>query len=118
MDWIEMFCFLIANSLMIFGINKATFFEYCHPDEDKQFCTDDGIDKDSMMVGYKFRKYSLDKFGQFWSKPLFTCPPCMASVWGTLFFAFTGLEIIHWPLYILMLSGLVTLVNYKIYGGS
>jgi hypothetical protein len=118
MEWLELFCLLIANSLVIFGINKATYCEYCHPDEDREFCTEEGIDKDSRMVLYKLRHWSLTVLGPFWSKPLFICPPCMASVWGTAFFIFTAYPMWMWPVYILMLSGLVTLINSSINGGT
>ena len=118
MDWLELFCLLIANALVIFGVNKATYFEYCHPEEDREFCTDEGVDKDSRMVLYKLRLWSLKYVGPFWSKPLFVCPPCMASVWGTMVYVFTGWSILFLPVYILMLSGLVTLINSIVYGGS
>lgn len=105
----------IFNAMVIFGVNKATFFEYCHPDDDAQFCDEYGVDKDSKMVGWWLRYYSLKWCGQFLSKPLFTCPPCMASVWGTLVYwlstPVTMNNLALWPLYILMLSGLVALIN-------
>ena len=105
----------LFNAMVIFGVNKATFFEYCHPDDDAQFCDGHGVDKDSKMVAWMLRYYSLKWLGQFLSKPLFTCPPCMASIWGTLVYwlatpmSLNSLAV--WPLYILMLSGLVALIN-------
>jgi hypothetical protein len=108
---------MLANALLIFGINKATYFEYCHPDDRKyDFCDANGIDKDSKMVLYWMRKISIETIGEYWSKPLFICPPCMASVWGTIVWFMAGGSLVLWPFYILSLSGLVTLINSYIYG--
>lgn len=106
----------LFNALIIFGINKATFYEQCHPEDmGGEFCTDDGVDVDSRMVGYKLRLWAVNRLGTFWSKPLFTCPPCMASVWGTVVYwlvqPFTWNALAVWPMYVVMLSGLVALIN-------
>ena len=112
------------NACVIFGVNKATYFEFCHPDDQGgEFCDRYGVDKDSKMVAWRLRFYSLKWFGQFLSKPLFTCPPCMSSVWGTVIFwvvmPMTITSAAIWPLYILMLSGLVALINsFTGYGNS
>lgn len=116
MEWTELFAMALANSLVIFGINKATAFEFCHQDDrELDFCDEDGIDKDSKMVLYRFRLWSLQSFGEFWSKPLFTCPPCMASVHSTYFYWMlmppTQESLVVYPLYVLGLSGLVALIN-------
>jgi hypothetical protein len=116
MAWSELFAMALANSLVIFGINKATAFEFCHPDDNgSDFCDGDGVDKDSKMVLYRFRLWSIQSLGNFWSKPLFTCPPCMASVHSTYFYwglmPATQESLILYPLYVLGLSGLVALIN-------
>jgi hypothetical protein len=114
----------LINALVIFGVNKATFFEYCYVDDrGKSFCDKYGIDKDSKMVLWFIRYWLLKTVGEFWSKPICTCPPCMASVWGTVVYWFAVPMDIHtamiWPLYILMLSGLVALINsFTGYGNS
>lgn len=121
---IELMTLGLFNALIIFGINKATFFEYCHPDDvGGEFCDEYGVDKDSKMVGWWFRHMALKVVGKFWSKPLFTCPPCMASVWGTVVYwiatPMSSETLAAWPLYILMLSGLVALINsFTGYGNS
>jgi hypothetical protein len=114
----------LFNACVIFGINKASFFEYCHPDDRvHDFCDKYGIDKDTKMVLWWARYWSLRVVGKFWSKPLFTCPPCMASVWGTaVYWIMTPIGVgaaAIWPLYVLMLSGLVALINSMTgYGNS
>ena len=110
---------MIANALIIFGINKATYFEYCHPDDRLyDFCNKEGIDKDSLMVLYKLRLWSIKVVGEYWSKPLFICPPCMASVWGTVVWFLAGGSLYLWPFYVLGLSGLVTLINSAVNGSN
>lgn len=44
-------------------------------------------------------------------KPIFDCPPCMASVWGTTIWFTTGGEVsVWWPIYVVALSGLCKLI--------
>lgn len=40
-----------------------------------------GLFSDGMLLGY-FGNVIRAYTGEFWSKPLVDCPPCMASVWG------------------------------------
>jgi len=121
---IELLTLGLFNALIIFGINKATFFEYCHIDDRGEgFCDKNGIDKDSKMVLWWVRHWSLKAVGEFWSKPICTCPPCMASVWGTVVYwamqPMNSTTALMWPLYICMLSGLVALINsFTGYGNS
>ena len=110
---IELFLIALFNTCIIFGINKVTSFEYCHPEDlNNSYCDEYGIDKDSKMVGWWLRYYSLKVFGEYWSKPLFTCPPCMASVHGTwvyLLMSPMGWQML--PVYLLFLCGLVALTQ-------
>ena len=112
--WLFLLLVGFINSLVIFGVNKATHFEYCHPDDTEEYCKN-GIDLDSRMILYRLRLWSLKHIGEFWSKPLFTCPPCMASVHSTYIYwfamPFNIQSLAIWPFYILMLSGLVSLIN-------
>jgi hypothetical protein len=68
------------------------------------------------MILYSLRLwgYSLPESLQ---KPLYDCPTCMASVHSTYFFlpacAMTDVSLWMWPLYILSLSGLSTII-YRI----
>ena len=49
-------------------------------------------------------------------KPLFSCPPCMSSVWGTTFFFLSDLHnlVPYWlfPVHCLILCGLTTIVMF------
>lgn len=55
----------------------------------------------------------FNALGKRWSKPVFDCPPCMASVWGTAFFFVSRLQELlpwwAWPIHCLALCGLTTL---------
>jgi hypothetical protein len=55
--------------------------------------------------------------GEFWSKPLFDCPPCMASVWGLLgwFYLTPSLAIVP---YLLVLCGVNALTSKMYYHGD
>lgn len=58
------------------------------------------------------------RLGEYWSKPLFNCPPCMSSVYGTIFFASTYHVMPVWvqwwmfPLHCLALCGAATVVTF------
>lgn len=44
-------------------------------------------------------------------KPLFVCPACMSSIWGTLVWFYTGGSFYLWPIYIFCLCGAMHLVS-------
>ena len=51
------------------------------------------------------------KWQTYLMKPLFYCPTCMASIWGTtLHFYFNG-SLIEWPVVILAVAYFNTLLN-------
>lgn len=82
---------LIFNSLFIYGVH--TLFSEGHLLE-------------------KQGNFIERVIGTFWSKPLFLCPLCMASFWGSVgFFLFVHKELIYWPLYCICLCGLNTIIN-------
>jgi hypothetical protein len=43
-------------------------------------------------------------------KPVFTCPCCMASVWGTTIWFLTGGDVYYWPFFVIALSGLMKFI--------
>jgi hypothetical protein len=125
--YITMFLMLLANSLLIFGINKAT--EYTEEERNVPFgeqisaqddialppCTKkETIITDKMALWF-VRHYSIKWFGVFWSKPLMLCPPCMSSVWGTIFFAtqmpLTLHSLVIFIFYVPILAGINTLLQ-------
>lgn len=68
-------------------------------------------EKDMLLGWFGDRLHKI--LGAFWSKPVFDCPPCMASIWGTAFFFGAKLDqLMPWyffPLHSLALCGLATL---------
>lgn len=74
---------LILNSLYIYGLWFASEFDYrsdTHYAIDKSKAKVSDVDMDSAMVLWRLKFYSLKYIGDYWSKPIITCPMCMASV--------------------------------------
>jgi hypothetical protein len=94
----EIIPYLIVNSMIVFGV--YTLFH-----EDMVFGAIG--DKIRSLGDYTQEKYNIDV-----SKPLVSCPMCMASFWGTLFFfIFTGFTVVYLVPYLIALVGLNTVVN-------
>lgn len=89
------FQLLFLNLLLIFGIWKL-------------FQVDE--------VFGKAGDWMTKRIGDHWVKPLFDCPACMSSVWGTLFFFGAGmyqwLPWYAWPFHCLVLCGAATIVTF------
>ena len=118
---------LVLNSLFIIGLNKATMIEWISNSPmriTKKNLTKNFIDKEYSMILWELQYYSLKLFGFKWSKPLITCPPCMASFHSILFYWYIGWEIfpesycysggvilINYILYVFALCGLNTILN-------
>lgn len=43
-------------------------------------------------------------------KPIFLCPCCMASVWGSLVWFLTGGDLYYWPFFVIALSGFLKFI--------
>jgi len=69
------------------------------------------------MILEKVANYIRLYIGEFWCKPLFDCPPCMASVWGLLgwFYLTPSLAIVP---YLLVLCGVNALTSKMFYYGD
>lgn len=78
--------YLVGNALLIFGVSK--------------------LFDENMIFGFVVPRMKA-AIGETWSKPLFLCPPCMSSVWGTLWFALFVGQWILLPVYLILLVGLV-----------
>jgi hypothetical protein len=50
-----------------------------------------------------------------WAKPIITCPPCMASVWGTVGHFYLGGEVWLWPVAVLSVAFTNTLFKRWVY---
>jgi len=106
---ITLLLMLPMNCLFCIGIHIITNYEE----------NEVGQPTDKMILWW-LRYLSIKHIGIYWSKPLFLCLPCMASVWGTIFyftflFAFmqniTIFAFLIWPFYIVSLSGLNYVVS-------
>ena len=119
-----------ANSLIIIGVNKSTYFDFNDDLLRGVFGSASFTGKfeyrkyrkaaaqtaiDDKMIFWKLRYWSLKYLGELASKPLFTCPPCMASFHSLYFYwlimPFTLQSLIAYPFYILGLAGMVSIVN-------
>ena len=65
-----------------------------------------GLLSDGMLFGWlgNYLRYHL---GDFWSKPICDCPPCMASVYGIPVGVYYFGASLHMIGYVLALSGLL-----------
>lgn len=99
----------IFNGLAILGFYTAVWY--------KQEDTEDHEPiEESKMALWKIKFLSLKYVGEFWSKPICTCPPCMSSLhslWYWVFVPWTIEYLIIYPFYILALCGLMKLIVTK-----
>ena len=95
---------LIVNSLIIFGIHAST--------RERQIL--------EFVVHLYYKMFSINLKPKqanrvsMGAKVLFNCPPCMASLYGTLFFAcfiYPTLGILYLPGWVFSLCGLNYLLN-------
>lgn len=105
------------NAILIIGLYNSATYDYCHEldcEDGHDYCDDKCIDNYSKMVLYKFRYYSIKYLGDFWSKPVITCPICMASLHSTYIYwnaiDFSVQSLLLYPLYILFLSGMINVI--------
>lgn len=95
----------LGNGQIILGLNTVTDY-------------DDSV-HESRMILWKFRRWAVSTFGEFWSKPICTCPPCMSSLHSTYIY-FPALALLGapawvyfcWPLYALALAGQMKLMTH------
>lgn len=105
---------MLFNSLLIIGLSRSTAYQYIPSIQDDE----DAILDDTKMVFWRIRYWAVNSLGEFWSKPVITCPACMASLHSTYVYwswaTVTGIETYHiwlYLLYIPALSGMVSLIN-------
>ena len=91
------FIFFI-NSLVIYGVFAST-------GEDMILGFVQKVSKIPDTVG------GYNDINQWWTKPLWNCPACMASVYGTAGFYFTDLSWWWLPVYVFALSGFNYLIS-------
>ena len=105
----DVFPVLILNALIITGVYTVTWY--------KQADTEDHEPEEhSKMALWWVKYYSLKYLGEFWSKPVCTCPPCMASLhslWFWFFFPFSLKMLVVYLMYMLALCGTMRLIAAK-----
>jgi hypothetical protein len=94
-DSIDLFFHILVLSLVIWGI--AGLFEV------------------NMLLASIGKRLDAirNKHIRWLLKPLIWCPPCMPSVWGTLFAVYLGYGVMHWLLLVLATSGLNYIISNK-----
>lgn len=120
-----------ANAYEIIAFNRACQYESYETDEHvlvdhKVVMKKKGeVKEGTQMFLWRVKYYSDKWLGKFWSKPIYSCPTCMASAHGILPFIFAGfLTMPHekvfttpiffaWIFYTLVVSGIATLMNEK-----
>jgi len=92
----QLFLALALNSLVCLGVHVLT--------------------RDGMLFA-PIAEYIRSIVGEYSAKPLFDCPPCMASVWGLLgwFYLMPSLAIVP---YLLVLCGVNALISKLYYYGD
>jgi len=77
---------IAINSFICFGVYKAL---------------------DAGMILHRVNRWTVRKRWPDWiTKPLFLCPVCMASFWGTAYFVAIGITWYWLPFWILAVAGL------------
>jgi hypothetical protein len=108
-DLFPVFPVLLINALAITGFYMACWYKQADTEDHEPV-------EESKEVLWRVKYYSLKYLGPFWSKPICTCPPCMASLhslWYWLFFPLDGKALALYPLYILALCGTMKLIAVK-----
>lgn len=97
----------LANARLIVGFNTVTDY--------------DETNDESRMLFWKIRRWSVNNLGEFWSKPVCTCPPCMSSLHSAYIFFPMAIyafnltwygALLIWPVYVLALAGQVKLMSH------
>lgn len=109
---------LIGNAFAIIGFNRACQYEEA---EIKPFKKVEPVNESSKMIFWRVKYYSEMYLGEFWSKPVYSCSTCMASLHGIIPFFVTAtmttelglVTVAYWAFYTLVLSGVATYINER-----
>lgn len=110
---------LIGNAFAIIGFNRACQYE--EADVKPGFVPQPVVVESSKMIFWRVKYYSEMYLGEFWSKPVYSCPTCMASLHGVIPFMVTATmttefgwtTAAYWAFYTLALSGVATYINER-----
>lgn len=110
---------VIGNILFIWGFYLSCRVDF-HDDEKPEH----GYIKESRMAFWKLKRWSLKNLGMFWSKPVCTCPICMASLHSIIIYGLFCYSInwdwrycLGWLLYVPSLGALnyfISLITNKL----
>lgn len=102
---------LALNSLSVIGFHYAVQF---------QKVQGRGILEGSKNVLWRVKFYGDSLLSEFWQKPIYSCMRCMPSLHGlyvyiptVLLLGFPLWTLAFYPVYVLMLSGLMVLIESK-----
>ena len=93
---------LLCNAFAIIGFNRSCWY-----------------DDDGKMLLWLLKKWSDKTLGVFWSKPVYSCTTCMASLHGLMpfwityltLYSFTPLAVGVWAFYTATLAGVISVVE-------
>ncbi len=99
---------LFLNSFFIFGLHYS-LGEPSINDQNILTC------KPAILSFIPYGIYKHFNINKTLLKPVFLCPICMSSIWGTAFYwynnSITNESIIVWPVYLVVLAGLTRLLK-------
>lgn len=101
---------LAVNSIAVIGFHYSAQF---------QKVQGRGINNESKGFLWKVKYYGDSYLSEFWRKPFYSCMRCMPSVHGlyvfipAVLFGFPLWVLAFYPVYVLMLSGLMILIESK-----
>lgn len=111
---------ILINSIEIIGFHAVTYFEYNQHAIGFGGKTERVPFEESKMFLWKIKYWSEKYLGEFWSKPVCNCPPCMASLHSLAVWFFIYVLVPFHPiliplhiLYIFCLCGSVKLITSK-----
>lgn len=87
----QLFQLALVNALIIYGLYNAAKFEWKNDSPyniNYKTVKESDVDEDSKMIFWRARFYANKWFGEYWAKPIITCPICMASVHSTYIYFF------------------------------
>lgn len=122
---LQLIYLLFLNSLLIQGLFRSSTFEWksnfmYKPNRNNMKI--ENIDSQYNMILWRFRYSVMKYFGSYWSKPIITCPTCMASIHSSYFYfgfiyftnQFTLINGLLYIPYVFMLAGMNTLITAMI----
>jgi len=109
---IEFLLIGLLNCFVIIGFHMAVQYQWNERTKIGGRWVEGYITQDSRNILW-FVKWHTRKFPVWITKPLYDCPRCMATIHSTYIYFLFGQPLIYYPVYILMLSGMIEIVTRK-----